>query len=266
MKEKQFLKRRQGERSEPTRNLSELASDPTLFLLIHQHFSGILHAMENGRGEAAVAGQPVKSSLGLDESRIFPLLDIFSGLTAGERRALLYVLLAGRPLEIRSPARESGRRIAHALSLVLPNNRARDATYFANVVITSTDGGEVNNSLVLDPGNGAKFAFRSQVCSCRGDSSCSESSCRLRTTSSCAQCQQADSSVAVGRLLSVVSCSELNSCTVHTRILSTVQGILYHAKVWARLRPGTEKKNFLWKLGFGAGDGEILNFFQMFLG
>ena len=201
-----------------------------------------------GTTENAVVGQPVKLSPVLEESRIFSFLNIINGLTPGAGRLLLFSILAGRTLEIRSSNRELGRRTADALSLVLPNNKTRDFTYFANVVLTSSDDNGFHQTLtVKTPGS---FSFKSVSCRCS------------ENPGNCSDCTSVGGSMAVGRLFNIVKCCELNSCTVHTSILAAVEGILVYAKIWKRIKSGADKRTFLRRLGFGFSDAEILNFFQ----
>ncbi len=193
----------------------------------------------------------MKVSPVLEETRILSFLNIINGLEPSAGRLLIFSLLAGRTLEIRSSTREVGRRIADALSLILPNNKTRDVTYFANVVLTRTEGNGFNQTLEVN--NQGCFSFTSIRCKCE------------ENVGNCSECSTVSNSTAVQRMINVAKCCELNSCTVHTSILAAVEGILAHAKVWKRIGSGADKRTFLRRLGFGFSDAEILNFFQIFI-
>ena len=257
---------KQRERLGPARNLSELASDSTLFLLIHSNFADILREMEELRSEVAVAGQPMKCSVLMEESRILTICDIVRGLSPPATAVLLFNVLAGKTIEIISSRREISRQIASALSIILPNNKRRDSTYFANVILSSSSRStDFNHSLTVDASEKSNFQFSCRLCnsSKKGvDSYNNDASSKL---GSCVECASAGSSLSVGRLLKILSCRDLNPCTLHTRILTTVEGILNTAKIWSKNRTDNERKIFLRKLNFAPSDAEILNFFRMFL-
>jgi len=247
----------------PARNLSELASDPNLFHLIHTHFADALCLIEELRSEIAVVGQPMKSSLSMDEARILTLCDIVKSLPQPATSVLLFNVLAGQTIEISSSRRELSRHIASALSIILPNNPKRDSTYFANVVLSSVcQSNHFKYSLNVDYGS------HSFTCkSCNGfdfDAHC-ESNNLASNTDLCKNCKSAGSSLAVGRLLRILSSQDLSPCTLHTRILSTVEGILHTAKIWSKNRTDHERKVFLRKFNLIQSDSAILNFFKMFI-
>lgn len=176
----------------------------------------------------------------------------FQGPTA---KVLLYTLLAGRALQISSCGRDTGRQVADALSSFLPNNKNRDSTYFANVVLSASENSEFNYTLTV---RGAPVAptyhFHSRLCTCHG-----------AADSCCTDCSYAGSSTAVGQLHTILCCPYLKSEVVHTKVLAVVQGILHHANIWSKLKHGADKRTFISRMGFAASDAQILNFFQMFL-
>jgi len=246
LSEKLFLKR--GENNEPGRNLSELAAEHSIFLTIHKKFGTIISCLESWRGETAVTGQPVKSSLVINQPRILLFASIFEALSVNSAKCLLYCLLAGQTLGISCLSRDLGRQVADSLALVLPNNKDR---YFVNVVLTDkSDEHTFSNTLsVIRDASWPQYKFSSNICCC----------------GSCRECRPVGNSLAVNKLLSVISCRSLNSCTLHTKVLTIVEGILLHSKIWAKLKSGSDKRNFLRRLQFNAKDANIFNFFQMFL-
>lgn len=250
LSEKLFLKR--GENNEPGRNLSELAAEHSIFLTIHNKFATIISCLESWRGETAMTGQPVKSSFVMNQARILLFASVFEGLPVNSAKCLLYCLLAGQTVGISCSSRDLGRQVADSLALLLPNNKDRDSTYFVNVVVLTDKSDEhtFSNTLsVVREASRPQYTFSSNICCC----------------GSCRECRPVGSSLAVNKLLSVISCRRLDTCTLHTKILTIVEGILQHSKIWAKMKTGSDKRNFLRKLEFNANDANILNFFQMFL-
>jgi len=276
---KDFLHDSRG-KNRPLSNLSQLTGDPTLFLLLHKHFASLLRELETGRSDTPLSGQPIRSSVELYEARILLFMNIFLSFPAVESKVLLYCLLAGRALEISCPVRFAARQVADALITILPNNRRRDATYFANVILCTSGSDQFDYTLNVSSdcaGCVHDFSFDNKCCTC-SVGNCSPTAAaqskmdsgdgaRKTTVSSnyCKDCSIASSSVAVGRLFNIIGSCGLNIGARHTKIVSFVEDIVNHSKIWAKLKSGQAKKMFLAKLGFALSDAKILNFFQMFL-
>ena len=227
--------------------MSELAADPNLFLLVHQHLATILHQLEARTTDQAVTGQPLKNSVPFDEARIALFREIFSQFEPGPSRLLLSRILAGRGLTVTGERRELCRRAAHALALLLPANTrglsfSSDAACKYQLLIKAADGLR------------ASYSFSGPSCSCRDREAAG--------SGGCPECSNAWSSSVVGTIVSILASTDMNSCTVHSRLLATVEGTLHNATIWSKLRSDSDKKSFLRKFGLGQGDEDILNFFS----
>lgn len=269
-------------RNEPSRNLTQLASDPSVFRLLHKQFSSLLRQLERQWVDTPLSGQPVKGCVEFHESRILLLTEILQNVPTCCAKVLMYCLLAGLALEIRCKARRAARLVADALSIVLPNNKSRDATYFANVILSesSVATSEVDYTLEVTLNGrrcgarpGFNYSFRSRKCTCGGaGDGHPDTSRRVEQLQAaggaadiCNDCSVASCSVAVGRLVSIISSSSLNTATLHTKIFAVVEAILNDAKAWAKLKSGPVRRTFISKLGLAVSDAPILTFFQMFL-
>ena len=244
---------------------------PVYYLLLF-----FFSCLESWRGEQAVTGQPVKTSLVIDQQRILLLTTIFNDLPPPTGKWLLTCLLAGHAVGIKcrvtaavgGTPREIGRRVAECLALVLPNNKERDAKIFANIVLAgSTDGAALpaacddadNSSVVFpnqltitsQPGSSRLvFSFNSsQVCLC----------------GECRKCRTHVTSASVNKMARLVTCPGLQSFALHAKILTIVEGILQKARLWPKLGTVGERKTFLRGLELNASDANILDFFQLFL-
>ena len=278
---------RSNPNSQPFNNLKQLTSDPSIFLRLHQKFCSILTSIATGKTEAAVIGTPVQCTLSLDEPRIELLAKILSGLCRCRCGSLFYNLLSGSGLEIRSPDRETGRKVADALAVILPNNKKNDSVYFANVVIMTevvkkeTSEKSQNcesvkrlapHSLVINDLNMSSFSFYDdKQCLCLASenlqSGTHEAAERPEQHSccTCSSCDTATSSRLVSKFIHLLYRTDLSTTILHTKILTIVEAILNKAKIWAKLKSAYEERKCLNQFGLDASDASILSFFKLFL-
>lgn len=241
--------------SQSFNNLKQLTSDPTIFLRLHQKFSALLTRLGSSKTEAAVIGSPVQCTLTFDEARIELLVKILSSMTREQCGVLLHNLLSGKGLEIQSPDRRSGRKVADALASVLPNNKKAEAVYFANVVLSlsspekdvdATDGCNklIRHSLVVKDPSMSSFHFLDAEqckCCCTATTTNNARECTTTATTStshtrrvCSYWDTVTSSRIVMKLLQLLHRTDLSTPIIHTKLLTIVETNLNKAKIWLR--------------------------------
>jgi len=270
--------------SQSFNNLKQLTSDPSIFLCLHQKFSIILTSIASGKTEAAVIGSPVQCTLSLDESRIELLVKISSGLCKCQCKNLFYNLLSGSGLEIRSLDRESGRKVADALAVILPNNKKNDSIYFANVVLSQIMTENVNkqtrensqnfadtkrlttHSLVINNLTMSSFSFYDEKqCLCLASEYLQSDRSKQHSCCTCSSCDSATSSRLVTNFIHLLYRTDLSTTILHTKLLSIVEAILNKAKIWTKLKSAYEEIKCLKQFGLDASDASILSFFKLFI-
>lgn len=259
-----FIRKRDA--AAAARNLSQLAGDPAIFLLIHKHMARLLTLVEKLLREEVVAGQPLVLPLQLQEGRtqLFQLL--CRKLPPLACRLLLFGLLSGRLLHLCGDRREEVRQ---SLGLVLPRPQSLSSgdptrTPWATLSV------KVMESLRLS--NRSPLAGVSEgpllVGDLEADLACPTCWCgsaAKTVTATCLACSASGSSALVARWMRIVRSEQLSIPARHMRIVTTVAETVVHAKAWARLKPGADQKNFLNPLGFAKSDAEIFDLYKTLL-
>jgi len=242
--------RRRGS-AKAARNLKDLTMDPNVYETIHGQFVTILTSFEKRLKEKVLSGQPMKSSVIFPKAPLETLLKILTQIGLPNFKILLYHLLSGKTLQIKSKLRHLSRKVGDSLCILLPNNLSRNPSYFANLVLASTEMEDITPQLKvgLEDSSQSQFVFKS--CSCQRGVTC-------------ISCQHVISSSFVAKFCKIFNNLKIPKTIQEMSIRSFGEMILLQARVFMKLKNKSEKKIFLTKNGFTASDEEILNFFKMF--
>jgi len=244
------VNRRRGS-TKAARNLKDLTMDPNIYETIHGQFVRILTSLEKSLKEKVLSGQPMKSSVIFPKASLETLLKILSQIGLPNFKILLDHLLSGKTLQIKSKLRQLSRRVAESLCMLLPNNLSRNPSYFANLVLATSDMDNIYPQLKvgLEQSPESQFVFKS--CSChRG--------------LTCLSCPHVMPSNFVAKFCKIFSNLKIPKTIQEMSIRSFGEMILLQSRVYMKLKTQSEKKLFLNKNGFTALDEEILNFFKLF--
>lgn len=244
--------------SRPARNLRELTDDPHVFNSIHSAFVKIITSMELRLKETVLSGQPMKSSVIFSRTSLPLLLDVLAQVGPSSFKVILYYLLSGKRLQVRSSLRQLARRVAEGLCILLPNN-LRANSCFANLVVASQQVEEEESPQLrveekAQQSSPLQFKFLPPGCCC---------SIHVDNCSACMKPFQVVSSF-VSKICKIFSNINLPATIQEMSVRSFSEKILLHSRVYQKLKTATEKRSFLSQNGFTSTDEEILNFFRMF--
>eukprot|EP00090_Calanus_glacialis_P008060 TRINITY_DN16409_c0_g1_i1.p1 TRINITY_DN16409_c0_g1~~TRINITY_DN16409_c0_g1_i1.p1 ORF type:complete len:309 (-),score=18.83 TRINITY_DN16409_c0_g1_i1:20-838(-) len=242
--------RRRGS-AKAARNLKELTMNPNIYETIHGQFVMILTSLEKRLKEKVLSGQPMKSSVIFPKASLETLLQILTQIGLPNFKILLYHLLSGKTLQIKSKQRHLSRKVGESLCIMLPNNLIRNPSYFANLVLATNDMEDIFPQLIvgLEDSSESQYVFNS--CSCHKGLAC-------------LNCPQVISSNFVVKFCKIFNNLKIPKTIQEMSIRSFGEMILLQARVFVKIKTPSEKKIFLNKNGLTGGDEEILNFFKLF--
>jgi len=155
-------------------------------------------------------------------------------------RVLLYRLLSGQTIQVRSDERQLARATSHGLCVLLPHNLTTSPTCFANLVLTGSDLEQDGPGLQV--AEGPTFTYFS-----------SKPSCSPRISSSI-----------VNKFCRVLSKVNVPVEVQEMQVRTEVERVLLLARTFAKVHLDAAKNTFLARNCLETADLEILNFFQMF--
>jgi len=240
--------KRRGD-SKPVRNLKELTQDPEVFESLHQDLVTLLGWAEQSLKEAVVTGQRLRSSVRSQESSLVVVRTVRDCLEAREWHTVLYLLLAGKSLQIRSSQRHLSRTTSECLCLLLPNNLPSSTTLFANLLLADPELELPGPRISIEPGPDLSPSY-SFLC---GHSS----------IASCSLCSLAQSSCIVRKFESLFSNTVLPPEIQEMRIRTEVERCLLQSRIFLHLTE-KDRKTFLTRSRLSSADYDILVFFHMF--
>jgi len=235
------------------RNLKELTMDPSIYETIHGQFVHILSFLEKSVKEKVLSGQPMKSSVIFPKAPLETLSKIIIQIGFPSFKILLYHLLSGKTLQIKSNLKHLSRSVGDSLCIMLPSNLSRSPSYFANLVVATSDMEDLAPQLTihLEDSSNSLPQFGFKCCTGQGGFICT-----------C--CHQQRTSSFVAKYCKIFNNLTINKTIQEMSIRSFGEQILLHSRVFTQLNNPTEKRIFLTKHSFTASDEEILIFFQMF--
>lgn len=231
------------------RSLTELTMDSKIYERIHAKFTTVLSSLEKHLKEKVLTGQPMKTSVIYPKASLETILRISQHIGVHQFRTLLYHLLGGKTIQIKSKFRHLSRQIGDTLCLLLPNNLTRNPFCFANLVLANPDMEDILPQLSVHLGGNSEVNFTFHSCSSARDLSC---------------CPKVISSNIVMKFCKLFSNQKIPKTIQEMSIRSFVEMVLLQARVFMKLSTSTDRRIFLGKNGFTANDEEILTFFQMF--
>merc|ERR1711892_606723 len=195
---------------------------------------------------------PMKSSVIFPKASLGTLLKILSQTGLPNFKILLYNLLSGKAVQIKSKSRLLSRQVVESLCMMLPNDLTKSKeTYFANLVLATSDMEDMFPQLVVGVEDSSEPQFVFKSCSChRGFN--------------CLNCPQVIPSSVLTKYCKIFNNLKIPKTIQEMSMRSFGELILLQARVFAKLQPQSDKTTYLYKNGFTARDEEILNFFKLF--
>ena len=260
-----FLRRRGSMNA--MRNLKDVVGDVGIYENIHKKFVVILQSLERVLKEKVLSGQVMKSSVIFEKASLDIIVDIKSQLGAQNFKILLYHILSGKTLQIKSQQRYISRKIGDSLCLFLPNNLTRNQSCFANFILTTNDVVDnlpsttqlditcEGNDCNLESGTKMTFSLVSDSCQCF-DSYNTVFSC-------CKTCKNLNNSTIITKLCKILKNCNLPKTVKEMTLRTHGETILLQSRVFSKLAHN-QKCDFLLQNNFTAIDAEILSFFKFF--
>jgi hypothetical protein len=166
-----------------------------------------------------------------------------------EWRALLYRVLSGRTVQVRSSERALARTACEGLCILLPHNLATSPACFANLVLAGPDlEDEPGPKLGVAPG--PAYTFRCDHLAF--------------TTAPCEGCGLAAASGLVTRFCRAVAAGQVPPDIQEMWLRTEVERALLQARIFIQLTESADQKAFLARSGLQPADQAILAFFGMF--
>ena len=209
----------------------------------------------------------MKSSVIFEKASLDTIVDIKTQLGAQNFKILLYHVLSGKTLQIKSHQRYISRKIGDSLCIFLPNNLTQNQTCFANFILTTNDHVEnlpsttqleitsSEDDLTDRAESKLIFSLISDCCHCF-DSYSTVFSC-------CKTCKSLNDSIIITKLCKILKNCNLPKTVKEMTLRTHGETILLQSRVFSKLAHN-QKCDFLLQNNFTAIDAEILSFFKFF--
>jgi len=261
-----IMEKSKGSPNSALRNLRDVIGDQSFYESLHRNFVVILQSLEKVSKDKVLSGQVMKSSVTFPKASLNIILQMKTQLGTQHFKIILYHILSGRTLQIKSQKRYVARKVGDCLCIFLPNNLSRNQICFANLILTTNELIEdlpataqleinENSKFCSESEASLKFNLNSDNCKCYDNYVTDFSYCKF--------CKSLNESTIISKLCKILKNSDVPQTVQEMKIRTFGEIILLQSRVFCKLN-NSQRNQFLKNNNYTAIDAEIFIFYKFF--